>query len=62
MNDRHKPIRNIFFDLDGTLINSLTDIAAALNQMRGHFNLAPVDNKKVAEFIGPGFPSTIKKV
>ena len=62
MNKKNKSIRNIFFDLDGTLINSLADIAAALNQMRQHFDLAPVDNQTVAEFIGPGFPSTIRKV
>ena len=40
-NNRNKAIHNIFFNLDGTLINSLADIAAALNQIRQHFDLKP---------------------
>ena len=36
------PIRAIAFDLDGTLVDSLTDIAAAANAARAELGLAPL--------------------
>ena len=62
INNKFKKVCNIFFDLDGTLIDNLIDITTALNQIRQHFKLIPMDKKKIAEFIGLGFPSIMKKV
>ena len=52
----------LFFDLDGTLINSISDITHALNKMRTHFALAPISDKITASIIGKGFPTTTQKV
>ena len=55
-------INNIFFDLDGTLIDSVPDITFALNTMRDHYALAPISVKTVSQIIGKGFPTTVRKV
>lgn len=62
MDNQNRSIRNIFFDLDGTLVNSLTEITASLNKMRQHFKLTLVDNKRVAKVIGSGLLNTIKSL
>ena len=38
-------IKNIFFDLDGTLVNTVGDLTIATNTMRKHFGLKPVSKK-----------------
>ena len=48
------PIRAIAFDLDGTLVDSLTDIAAAANAARAELGLAPLADSRVRSFIGDG--------
>ncbi|MBK8266916.1 MAG: HAD-IA family hydrolase [Planctomycetes bacterium] len=50
MND----IRAILFDLDGTLIDSLPDIAAALNRALEEFKLSRADTRDVRRWIGDG--------
>ncbi len=52
----------LFFDLDGTLIDSVTDIAYALNQMRHYFSLADISPHAVSNIVGKGFPTTVRKV
>ena len=42
------------FDLDGTLIDSRADLAAATNAMRAHHGLAPLSVAKVATYVGDG--------
>ena len=59
--NKHK-YEYLFFDLDGTLVNSLSDITYALNQMRAHFALDPIYDNTVASIIGKGFPTTTQKV
>lgn len=48
------PIRAIAFDLDGTLVDSLTDIALAANAARAQLGLIPLDDARVRGFIGDG--------
>ncbi|WP_119343726.1 HAD-IA family hydrolase [Facilibium subflavum] len=55
-------IKHIFFDLDGTLIDSVSDITVALNKMRNFFKLAPLSRHTIANIIGKGFPTTTRKV
>ena len=55
-------IKNIFFDLDGTLIDSAGDITAAVNTMRHNYNLEPVTKGVVANVIGKGYPNTVRKM
>jgi phosphoglycolate phosphatase len=42
------------FDLDGTLIDSRADLAAATNRMRARHELAPLPMEKVASYVGDG--------
>jgi phosphoglycolate phosphatase len=44
----------LMFDLDGTLIDSREDIAAAVNRMRADCHLPPLPLKTVAGFVGDG--------
>ena len=53
---------SLFFDLDGTLINSVSDITYALNKMRAYFELKPICDQTTASIIGKGFPTTTQKV
>ncbi len=44
----------VIFDLDGTLIDSVADLAAAVNHTRRTENLPPLPVKLVAEYVGEG--------
>ncbi|MFV9931691.1 MAG: HAD-IA family hydrolase [Francisella endosymbiont of Hyalomma asiaticum] len=55
-------IKNIFFDLDGTLVNTIGDITVATNAMRKHFGLKPVSKNVLANIIGKGYLTTVRKV
>lgn len=44
----------IVFDLDGTLINSMGDIAASVNRMRESFGLAPLPVPEITAMTGNG--------
>lgn len=46
--------RCIVFDLDGTLLDSIADIALATNRMREHFGLAPLPEQTVMGYVGHG--------
>lgn len=44
----------IFFDLDGTLIDSRADLAAAINATREALGLAPIPLEQALSFVGHG--------
>ncbi|MFP7570775.1 phosphoglycolate phosphatase [Marivita sp. S2033] len=46
--------RAIVFDLDGTLIDSLPDIAAAANALLADHGLAPLPERQIGGFVGMG--------
>ena len=52
----------IVFDLDGTLIDSVGDIHAALNQMLGRAGYEPLDRDTVTSFVGKGSSNLVKRV
>jgi len=52
----------IVFDLDGTLIDSLPDIAAAVNRMLVAEGLAPLGPAEVRGFVGDGLPTLVARV
>lgn len=50
------PFPAVLFDLDGTLVDSASDIAAAVNRMLAEEGLAQVDEPLVRSWIGEGTP------
>ena len=51
----------LIFDLDGTLIDSLADIAAAVNFARSQFSLPAIHENTVRSYIGDGLSNLIKR-
>ncbi len=54
--------RTIVFDLDGTLVDSVPDIAAAVNRMLAARELAPLAEPEVAAMVGDGLQPLIDRV
>lgn len=52
----------IVFDLDGTLVDSAPDIAAAANRMLADRDEAPISLDRVVSFIGHGIPNLVRLV
>ncbi|MDH7514720.1 MAG: HAD-IA family hydrolase [Bacteroidota bacterium] len=52
-------IRLLLFDLDGTLIDSRSDIAAALNGMLVRYGIPPLDEGRILSFVGRGIRSFV---
>lgn len=55
-------IRAAFFDLDGTLVDSLEDLTDAVNHIRGAFSLAPLTEGEVRLKVGKGARNLIEQV
>ncbi|MFL6212696.1 MAG: phosphoglycolate phosphatase [Blastocatellia bacterium] len=51
----------LLFDLDGTLIDSLGDLAASINLMLRDLDRPPLSAEQVAAFIGNGIPTTVRR-
>jgi len=47
-------LRGVLIDLDGTLMDTAPDLAAAANRMRADFGLPPLPLERVAAFVGKG--------
>ncbi|MDA8169924.1 MAG: HAD-IA family hydrolase [Nitrospiraceae bacterium] len=55
------PIKLIIFDLDGTLVNSLTDLTIALNRAFQANGLPPLSEERVRGLVGEGITRLIEK-
>jgi len=51
----------VLFDLDGTLVHSAPDLAAAANRMRAAFDLPPLPVARIADFVGKGIPMLVRR-
>ncbi len=51
----------IVFDLDGTLVDSVPDLAAALNRLLAARGLAPLSEAEVTPMVGDGVPKLIER-
>ncbi len=56
-----KPIHTLIFDLDGTLVDSLADIALAVNLMRRDFGLPSLSEEKVGSCVGDGSRKLVQR-
>ena len=54
-------IDTIIFDLDGTLLDTLDDLTAAVNYALTAFGLAPIAKSRVREFVGNGVPKLVER-
>ena len=59
---KDKPMPAIIFDLDGTLIDSVGDIHAALNQMLEKAGHGPLAIETVTGFVGKGSSYLVRRV
>ena len=59
---RENPIHAILFDLDGTLIHTVPDIAAGINRMLAGLSLPPVLEAEVTLLTGRGSPVLVERV
>lgn len=55
------PVRAVLLDLDGTLIDTVGDIAAAANMMRSALGFAPLEPAVIATFVGKGIPNLVAR-
>lgn len=53
---------HVIFDLDGTLVDSLADIAAAVNTMLTEQGLPTLPQETIARFVGNGLPRLVERV
>jgi len=51
----------IFFDLDGTLIDSRLDIAGAVNHIRASMGLEPASGERIVTFTSPGVIHLVRR-
>ncbi len=54
-------IRAVLIDLDGTLLDTAPDLAAAANSMLGELGLAGLAPAAVREFVGKGIESLVRR-
>lgn len=55
-------VQAVAFDLDGTLCDSIPDLAAAANAMRRHMNLPELPEATVESYVGDGIANLVHRV
>ena len=55
------PIKAVLLDLDGTLLDTAGDIAAAANMMRASLGFAPLETALIKTFVGKGIANLVAK-
>ncbi len=54
-------LKAVIFDLDGTLLNTLDDLTAAVNHALGAFGYGALDISRVRRYVGNGVPKLIER-
>jgi phosphoglycolate phosphatase len=55
------PIVAVVVDLDGTMIDTVGDIATAANRMRASLGFAPLPDEIIKNFVGKGIPNLVSQ-
>jgi phosphoglycolate phosphatase len=55
------PLRAVLLDLDGTLIDTVGDIATAANMMRAALGFAPLDPVLIKTYVGKGIANLVAR-
>ncbi|MDP2707578.1 MAG: phosphoglycolate phosphatase [Burkholderiales bacterium] len=55
------PVKAVMIDLDGTLLDTVKDLAVAVNLMLGEVGRPPLDETLVRAFVGKGIPNLVKR-
>lgn len=55
------PLRAVLLDLDGTLLDTAPDLAAAANAMLAGQGLGPLPERVIRDFIGQGIPRLVER-
>jgi len=58
---RFPEVQVIVFDLDGTLIDSKSDLVQAVNATRRHMNFEPLPDEVVSSYVGEGMQKLIER-
>lgn len=54
------PLEAVLFDLDGTLLDTALDLAAALNALRAEEGLAPLDPQRIRGYVSHGASTLVR--
>lgn len=57
-----KKIRSVFFDLDGTLVDSKEDIIKSVNQLRADLKLVSLSGDEIISYVGRGSDKLLRDV
>jgi phosphoglycolate phosphatase len=57
-----KVVRGLLFDLDGTLIDSTADLAAAGNWLRDREGLDPLSAEQIGSYVGDGAETMVRRL
>lgn len=55
------PLHAVLFDLDGTLVDSVPDLAYAVNAMRVDLGMAPLREDVIATYVGKGVENLVHR-
>lgn len=55
-------VRAVLIDLDGTLLDTIPDLAAAANLMLAEFGRPPLEETLIRAFVGKGIPKLVERV
>ena len=55
------PVRAVAYDLDGTLVDSVGDLAYAGNLMRDELGLPPLPEEEIKTYIGKGIANLVRR-
>jgi phosphoglycolate phosphatase len=55
------PVKAVMIDLDGTMLDTIADLAVAVNLMLARLGRNPLDERLVRNFVGKGIPNLVQR-